>query len=217
MINWEGKTLIARQFVEMGKKELFEHISYFNRYFNENKSKNNFEMNSNRFIYMQMYNCYLILICHTDFNFLEGLEILKQIYKIIADICEKDSAEFHIKVKKNACDIILALDDIITLFYNRDGSKCTSESIKMYSFAEKEYNEKKHEKEEKAKENIIKGIEEINRLKRENKYVNTSVSSEVKPEPKVEVAVRQPQGMDLREVLMQRLIREEHRIMRKCD
>lgn len=49
----------------------------------------------------------------------------------------------------------------------------------MESYLETAFNLIKHEKETQAQISLIKGIEEINRLKRENKYFDNSISSDL--------------------------------------
>lgn len=49
----------------------------------------------------------------------------------------------------------------------------------MESYVENAFNIIKQEKENLAKINLVKGIEEINRLKRENKYFDNSISSDL--------------------------------------
>lgn len=51
--------------------------------------------------------------------------------------------------------------------------------LKMESYLEDAYNIIKNEKEQKAQMNLVKGIEEINRLKRENRYFDNSISSDL--------------------------------------
>ncbi len=49
----------------------------------------------------------------------------------------------------------------------------------MESYLEKAFNIVKQEKETQAQISLVKGIEEINRLKRENKYFDNSISSDL--------------------------------------
>lgn len=88
------------------------------------------------------------------------------------------------KIKDNCHDIVFAIDDIISgegqLEENSDGTiEKLKESLKMDSYLEKAFNLVKHEKENIARINLIKGMEEINRLKKENKYFDNSVSSDL--------------------------------------
>jgi hypothetical protein len=53
------------------------------------------------------------------------------------------------------------------------------DNLKMESYVENAFNLVKQEKENQAKLNLVKGIEEINRLKRENKYFDNSISSDL--------------------------------------
>ena len=213
------KILTARQYIEISKKDLFNEISYFIRFFNENKDRNNFEINNTRYVYIPIYDLYIILMCHISFNFFEALEIIKKIYKIILEICH-DRNKFEIDFKNNLYDIILAIDDIVSLFFNRDGSNTTKESINMFSLNEKEYTEEQRLKEEKARNNIIKSLDEINKLKKENKYLNNSVSSEsllnnekINNNSNINLSNNQSNvsGLNLKELLIKRLLNPDDR------
>ena len=83
-------------------------------------------------------------------------------------------------IKEKAVDLILAIDDIINPIQGKEESNLSNVklNLKMDSNNEKVFSIIQKQKEDKARDNIIKGIEEIERMKRENKYVNNAVSSE---------------------------------------
>lgn len=87
------------------------------------------------------------------------------------------------KIKDNCFDIILSIDDIVAKEGQLENSTNNLENLKEYlkmeSYLESAYNMIKKEKEQQAQIGLVKGIEEINRLKRENKYFDNSISSDL--------------------------------------
>lgn len=81
-------------------------------------------------------------------------------------------------IKVNVCDIILGIDDIISFNSQREETNLNSikNNLKMDSQEEKSYNKHKKKKEEKAKDDMIKKISEIDEMKRNKTYVDNSVS-----------------------------------------
>ena len=69
----------------------------------------------------------------------------------------------------------MKLDDIIGAFSKTWHNKL---NLKMESVYEKEFALMQKNKEDKARDNIVKGIEEIEKLKKQNLYKNNSVSSD---------------------------------------
>lgn len=87
------------------------------------------------------------------------------------------------KIKENCFEILLSIDDIVCKEGQLEESTMNLENLKeclkMDSYLENAFNIVKQEKENQAKINLVKGIEEINRLKRENKYFDNSISSDL--------------------------------------
>lgn len=80
-------------------------------------------------------------------------------------------------IKINACDIILGIDDIITNSQREDTNlNLIKQNLKMDSQEEKAFNKNKKKKEEKAKDDMVKKMYEIEQMKKNNTYVNNSVS-----------------------------------------
>jgi len=80
-------------------------------------------------------------------------------------------------IKINACDIILGIDDIITNSQREDTNlNLIKQNLKMDSQEEKAFNKNKKKKEEKAKDDMVKKMNEIEQMKKNNTYVNNSVS-----------------------------------------
>jgi hypothetical protein len=201
----KAKVILSRQFTTMTKREMFEHCSLFSRNLEKenNINKNNFEIsiseyennkndiNGYRYTYQTLHskNLYLVLVSINSFNFFETVEISKLIHRGITDICslsmivlddQSGEAEVVKAIKNNALDIILAVDDMVNPVNGKDEFNYTKVklNLKMDSEHEKEFSILQREKEDKQKENMVKGMEEIEQLKRENRYVDNSISSE---------------------------------------
>lgn len=87
------------------------------------------------------------------------------------------------RIKENCFEIILSIDDIVTKEGQLEDTTNNVENLKDYlkmeSYLENAYKVIQQEKEQQAQISLVMGIEEINRLKRENKYFDNSISSEL--------------------------------------
>ena len=155
----------------------FDHITSFN-------SENKFYFLYNPFSIENNKNIYFILISEISFNPLELNSILKNIISFISSLItpfqnQKDFNSIEI-IKKNAYEIFLALDDIINPILGNE--KLTfaqiNQSLKMKSRNAEIFNEENKKKLDKAHNKFIKGMEEIERLKYENKFVNKGISND---------------------------------------
>lgn len=91
---------------------------------------------------------------------------------------------FASKIKQNSLEILMLLDELLSkeglLEKPSDFSfEKLQEILQMESEYEKAFNIIKNRKETEARIRMVKEIEEINRLKRENKYFDNSISSEL--------------------------------------
>lgn len=263
IITKQGKVILARQFLKISKRELFEFSSLFIRSLdiNENLSKNNFQIgdvdktklnnkNNHRFVYQTLHtnSFFIVLMTSEKFNLFQSLDVLKLIHRCISDLCHftsgrnsfiESNAEYNDndagiidKIKLNAYDIIMLVDDIVNPYAGKEETNPVkvNSNLKMDSIDEKAYSLVLKDKEDKARESMIKGMEEIEYLKRQNLYVNNSVSSDVFDKPNntntrgrdledIDNTGRRMIGLNLKERLIQRLIeqREEEVRMSKSD
>lgn len=249
----KSKVILARQFSMMTKREILEHSSLFSRYLEKEGSyeKNNFDVSISeyeksdkiisgyRYNYQTLYSktIYLVLVTVNSFNYFQSLEILKIIHRCIYDLCNLSSINEYLKneseietriineIKMNAYDIILAIDDVVNPINGKDENNFSRVklNLKMESIEEKEFTILQKEKESKQRENIVRGIEEIERLKRENKYIENSVSSEEVEQRttlmnsivssinnmREDMGVRQPRGgLNLKDRLIHRIVHQ---------
>lgn len=169
---------------------------------------------------------YIVIMTSSGFNHIEALEILKIIKRMVTDISKiggiDNSIEIIDKMKFHAFDIMHAVDDIINPYNgkNEDNIMKLKQNGLMESQNEKDHNLILREKEDKARENIVRGIEEIERLKGTGEYKDNSVSCrDMEAEEQSEGIISKAmgiqskliRGLNLKQRLLDRL--EENRRM----
>jgi hypothetical protein len=220
IINNKSKLILARQFVRISKRQLLEHSSYFVRKIDleENKDKNYFDLQDNKIRYLyqtlQNNNLYVVLVTSEQFNIFESLQLLKNIHRLVQDICSDQNSEENVvnKIKENYIDIIHSVDDLVNMLNGREEALVpkVKSNLKMESVEEKHFIIEQKIKEDKAKEKMITEMEEIERLRRDNMYYDNSVSNEVienREKNKITIPrelVRMT-GMNLKDLLLKRL------------
>ena len=127
---------------------------------------------------------FFILISEASFNPLELSSILKNIISFISSLItpfqtQKDFNSIDV-LKANAYDVVLALDDMINPILGNEKLSFAqiNQSLKMKSRNAEIFNEENQKKIQQAHHKFIKGMEEIERLKYENKFVNKAISNE---------------------------------------
>jgi hypothetical protein len=234
----KAKIIIARQFTETTKKELFEYAVFFSRNVEEliktNQTCLTYDDPSKMCVF-QILNkeLFSVLVISYDMNIFEASDIIKLIYRTISDQLKHADITPSI-LKENAFEIVLAIDDIVNFTNGKEETSLhvIKENLQMHSTNEKHENVVLKDKENKARENMIKGMEEIERMRRENKYVESSVSSDqialkeqlieqahqIRMETIAE-AKRVIRGMDLKSRLVHHIMmqreQEEDRISKK--
>lgn len=211
-----NKLILARQFIPMTKQKLLEFSSIFFVNYSLNKQTNFFDFPKQnlRFLYLKENpKIFLVLVSNlASNNYLESFEVLKLLKKSIKDICKEENLQLtEEKIKANFLDLILSIDDI-TNNYARQETNYSNliQSRNMESFNERDFKRELKIKEDKAIANIYKGIEEIETLKRNNLYVDTSVSKEsietdLRQKEEIE-QVKNALGMKIKEQLLQRAL-----------
>ena len=139
--NKNSRIIFARQFFNITRMDLEEYIVQFSRGVDSCKEITHFESDKIRYIFIPIESLYLILITTKNSNIIEDTEILKLIYRLIQDICGTINSE---SIVKNAYEIMLGIDDIVSLGYR---NSVTLGKIKQYlqmeSIEEQEYKRKK--------------------------------------------------------------------------
>jgi hypothetical protein len=172
--NKNAKILFARQFLQMSRLELEEHIVHFSRNIDNCLNTTNLESEKARYLFIPIESLFLVLITSKTSNIIEDSEILKLIYRLVQDICGNISES---SIQTNAFELLLGIDDIVCLGYrNSVNIAQVKQLLLMDSVEEKEFRKKQEEKEVLVKKQMQEKMKEIEKMKRENKYMSDSVS-----------------------------------------
>ena len=173
--NKNARIIFARQFFNISRMDLEEYIVQFSRGVDSCKEITHFESDKVRYIFIPIESLYLILITTKNSNIIEDTEILKLIYRLIQDLCGQINAE---SIVKNAFEIMLGIDDIVSLGYR---NSVTLGQIKQYlqmeSIEEQEFKRKKREQEEKVQRELAEKGREFDKQRREKKFNSDAISS----------------------------------------
>ena len=106
---------------------------------------------------------------------MEDTEILKLIYRLIQDLCESINQE---SIIKNAFEIMLGIDDIVSLGYkNSVNLGQIKQYLQMESAEEKEFKRKKLKKELSVQKELEAKGREFDKQRREKKFNSDAISS----------------------------------------
>ena len=173
--NKNARIIFARQFFNISRMDLEEYIVQFSRGVDSCKEITHFESDKVRYIFIPIESLYLILITTKNSNIIEDTEILKLIYRLIQDLCGQINGE---SIVKNAFEIMLGIDDIVSLGYR---NSVTLGQIKQYlqmeSIEEQEFKRKKKEQEEKVQRELAEKGREFDKQRREKKFNSDAISS----------------------------------------
>eukprot|EP00413_Alexandrium_margalefii_P010001 CAMPEP_0204529846 /NCGR_PEP_ID=MMETSP0661-20131031/10289_1 /ASSEMBLY_ACC=CAM_ASM_000606 /TAXON_ID=109239 /ORGANISM="Alexandrium margalefi, Strain AMGDE01CS-322" /LENGTH=570 /DNA_ID=CAMNT_0051535897 /DNA_START=86 /DNA_END=1795 /DNA_ORIENTATION=- len=132
-----GKTLIARQFVEMTRLRVEGLMSAFSKLVDSGRDHTFIETESVRYVYQPMESLHLVLVTNKASNILEDLETLRLLAKVVQDCCQIRVNEEY--VRKHAFDIVFSFDEVIS-FGHRESVSLSQ--IKDYT--EMDSHEEKH-------------------------------------------------------------------------
>ena len=173
--NKNARILFARQFFNITRMDLEEYIVQFSRGVDSCKEITHFESDKVRYIFIPIESLYLILITTKSSNIIEDTEILKLIYRLIQDSCGQINSE---SIVKNAFEIMLGIDDIVTLgFRNSVTLGQIKQYLQMESIEQQEFKRKKREQEEKVKKELAEKGREFDKQRREKKFNSEAISS----------------------------------------
>jgi coatomer subunit delta len=110
-----GKTLVARQFVEMTRIRIEGLLAAFPKLMGSNSKQHTYiETESVRYIYHPMESLYLLIVTNRASNIVEDLETLRLLSKVIPDIAGATSNLSEDRVVDKAYELIFAFDEVIT-------------------------------------------------------------------------------------------------------
>jgi hypothetical protein len=172
--NKNAKIIFARQFIQMSRLELEEHIVLFSRNIDTCTDSTHLETDNARYIFIPIENLYLVIITTKQSNVIEDIEILKLIYRLLQDICGTVTQS---SITENAYELVLGIDDIVSLGYRESVTiPQLKQLLAMESQEEKEYRKQQEQQELKAKKQMQEKMKEIEKQRRENRYVSQAVS-----------------------------------------
>ena len=173
--NKNARIVFARQFFNISRMDLEEYIVQFSRGVDTCKEITHFESDKVRYIFIPIDTFYLILITTKNSNIIEDTEILKLIYRLIQDLCDSINQE---SIIKNAFEIMLGIDDIVSLGY-RNGVNLgqIKQYLQMESAEEKEFKRKKEEQELAVQKALEEKGREFDKQRREKKFNSNAISS----------------------------------------
>jgi len=147
-----GKTLLARQFVEMTRLRVEGLLGAFPKLIDASRDHTFIETETVRYVYQPMESLYLVLVTNRSSNILEDLETLRLLAKVVQDCCQIQVNEEL--VLKHAFDIVFAFDEVIS-FGHRES--VTLSQIKTYTEMDS-HEEKLHQMIEQSKINEAREV-----------------------------------------------------------
>lgn len=183
-----AKLILARQFIPITKLELNAYHSRFILHIatkQHHTQSTHFTVNNSSYLYYQhaltsTNSIYFIVIAEPTFNVIELNKILKSITTFVLSVISSNTTDItnyddvRRIIKDKACDIVLAIDDMVNpiLGYENVSTSQLQQSLKMESQEAKYADKLKEQKIQKAHDELVKGMEEIEYLKYNNQYIN---------------------------------------------
>ena len=117
----QGKTLLARQFINMPRTRIEGLLAAFGKLVADstNRQHTYIETDSVRYVFQSMETLYLLLITNKASNIVEDLETLRLISKVVPEYCGGGMISEEV-VQKNAFDLVFAFDEVISLGYREN-------------------------------------------------------------------------------------------------
>mmetsp|Transcript_43367 Transcript_43367/g.70366 ORF Transcript_43367/g.70366 Transcript_43367/m.70366 type:complete len:528 (+) Transcript_43367:87-1670(+) len=177
-----GKTLLARQFVELSRIRIEGLLAAFPKLVGSDSKQHTYVETENvRYVYQPMENLYLLLITTKSSNIMEDLETLRLLAKVVSEntaaaketdsegqIGEYQSALDEQAITENAFEIIFAFDEVISLGYRENITlQQIRTNLEMESHEEKLHNMIRQSKINDAKEEMKRKVEQIDKAKAE--------------------------------------------------
>mmetsp|Transcript_22268 Transcript_22268/g.30505 ORF Transcript_22268/g.30505 Transcript_22268/m.30505 type:complete len:527 (+) Transcript_22268:32-1612(+) len=175
-----GKTLLARQFVEMTRIRIEGLLAAFPKLMSSDaKQQHTFvETDSVRYVYQPIDNLYLLLITNRASNIVEDLETLRLLSKVVPNITGTTSTLPEEKILEKSFDILFAFDEVITFGGYREPITLQQirTNMEMESHEEKLHNMIKTSKIESAKDQARDAAKIIREKQREMQKSGQSMS-----------------------------------------
>jgi coatomer subunit delta len=173
----QGKTLLARQFINMPRTRIEGLLAAFGKLVSDSSDRQHtyIETDSVRYVFQSMETLYLLLITNKASNIVEDLETLRLISKVVPEYCGGGMISEEV-VQKNAFDLIFAFDEVISLGYRENITiQQIRTNLEMDSHEETLHDMIEASKMQEAKEEAKKRAKAIKKEKRER--AKTGISS----------------------------------------
>lgn len=167
VLNKQGKILLARQFVEMTRMKVENHLATFPKLVDTDRQHNTVETAEVRYVYQPVESLNLVLVTSKHSNIVEDLETLRLFSKVLPEYCPGEIDEASIC--KNGFELLFAFDEIIACGcgYREDVSmRDVQVALEMESHEEKLAVMIRQSKEREAQQEMARKAKQIAREKR---------------------------------------------------
>jgi FtsZ-binding cell division protein ZapB len=166
IITQQGKPLVARQFSNVSKAQITNHLAVFPKLLTKS-SQSYVESSTSRYVYQEIDQLYFVLITTKDSNILEDLELLAMLVDLTREIIQNIEEK---NVVRNALQLILAYDECVFDGYRQNVSiNDVITFLQMESKEEDEYNAEMARKIMNAQSLIDAKSKELDKKKKELK------------------------------------------------
>lgn len=148
----QGRTLFARQFVEMNRLRIEGLLAAFPKLMGTGNKQHTFiETDTVRYVYQPLEGLFLLLITNKASNIVEDLDTLRLLSKVVPEFAGGTSEE---KVSEKAFELVFAFDEVITVGGYREyiDMRTIRQNLEMDSHEEKLHNMVKKTKMDSAKD-----------------------------------------------------------------
>jgi len=115
-----GKVLLARQFVEMSRMRIENHLATFPKLVGTEKQHNTVETAEVRYVYRPVESLLLVLVTNKHSNIVDDLEMLRLFARVLSEYCPGDVDEHS--VCKNAFELAFAFDEVVSMGHKENVS-----------------------------------------------------------------------------------------------
>jgi len=163
----QGKILLARQFVEMTRMKVENHLATFPKLIGTERQHNTVETAEVRYVYQPIESLILVLVTNKHSNIVEDLETLRLFAKMVPEHCPGEVDEAA--VCKNAFELLFAFDEIIACgcgYRENVSMREVQVALEMESHEEKLAKMIRQSKEREAQQEMVRKAKQISRENR---------------------------------------------------
>lgn len=174
-----GKAILSRQFVEMPRSRIEGLLSTFPKLLSSKGQHTFVETESVRYVYQPLDDLYLVLVTNKNSNILLDIDTLALFCRLVPEYCRNNTER---EISKNAFDLLLIFDEVVTLGIREDVDLQTIRAVMSMDSAEERIQaEIEKNKEREAKEELKRKAKLLDMQKKEKmkaSYNNQSYSSQ---------------------------------------